>query len=81
MIYRSFQQTSEQIYDLSHSLQHALFFNKVSFRQLKDAASVVLAREKCTSLAELFPIELKFTIDTLKDWFSGTNQIFLKLTA
>ena len=82
MIYRSFQQTSEQIYDLSHSKKwHALFFNKVSFRQLKDAASVLLAREKCTSLAELFPIELKFTIDTLKDWFSGTNQIFLKLTA
>lgn len=36
---------------------------------MKDATSAVLSREKCTSLAELFSIELKFTIDTLKDWF------------
>ena len=32
----------------------------------------MLAREKCTSLAELFSIELKFTIDTLNDWFNST---------
>ena len=37
---------------------------------MKDAASAVLAREKSTSLAELFSVELKFTVDTLKDWFS-----------
>ena len=37
---------------------------------MKDAASAVLAREKSTSLAELFSVELKFTIDTLNDWFS-----------
>ena len=32
----------------------------------------MLAREKSTSLAELFSIELKFTVDTLNDWFSNT---------
>ena len=37
---------------------------------MKDAASAVLAREKSISLAELFSVELKFTIDTLNDWFS-----------
>ena len=47
-----------------------LFFNKTTFCQLKDAALAVLAREKSTSLAELFSVELKFIIDTLKDWFS-----------
>ena len=32
----------------------------------------MLAREKSTSLAELFSVELKFTVDTLNDWFSNT---------
>ena len=45
------------------------FFDKTTFHQLKDAASAVLAREKSTFLAELFSVELKFTIDTLKAWF------------
>ena len=35
-----------------------------------DAASAVLACEKSTSLAELFSAELKFTADTINDWFS-----------
>ena len=50
----------------------------------------MLAREKSTSLAELFSVELKFTIDVLNDWFSNTikpkffdvnnikKQIFIK---
>ena len=65
MIFRSYQQTAEQIYDLSHfkNEHSAFFFNKTTFYQLKDAASAVLAREKSTSLAE-------FTIDALKGWFS-----------
>ena len=37
---------------------------------MKDAASAVLSRQKCTSLAERFLIKLKFTIDTLGDWFN-----------
>ena len=39
--------------------------------QLKDAANAVLACEKSTLLAELFSVELKFTVYTLSDWFSS----------
>ena len=40
----------------------------------------VLAREKSTSLAELFSVELKFTIDALDAWFSDTiKSKFLNL--
>ena len=91
LIFRSFQQSAEEIYDLSHFRQeHVAFFGRTTFYQLKDAASAVLAREKSTSLAELFSVELKFTIDTLNAWFSNTikskffdvndikKQIFIK---
>ena len=37
---------------------------------MKDAVSAVLAREKSTSLTELFSVELKFTVNTLNEWFS-----------
>ena len=70
-IFQSFQQTAEEIYDLSHFKQeHVPFFNKTTFYQLKDGASAVLAHEKSTSLAEIFSVELKFTVDTLNEWFS-----------
>ena len=66
VIYRSFQQSAEEIYDINHFRQeHVAFFDRATFFQLKDAASAVVAREKSTSLAELFSVELKFTIDTL----------------
>ena len=71
MIFRSFQQTSTELYDISHfKNEHIPYFDQVTFRQLKDAASAVALREKCTSLAETFSIELKFTIDTLKLYFN-----------
>ena len=35
----------------------------------------MLASEKSTSLAELFSVELKFTIDTLNAWFSNTIKL------
>ena len=70
VIFRSFQQTPEQIYDLSHfKNEYAAFYDKTTFYELKDAASSVLVRLKSTFLAELFFVELKFTIDTLKAWF------------
>ena len=50
VIYRSFPQTPEEIYDLSHfKNEHATFFDKAAFYQLKDAASAVLSGEKSTS--------------------------------
>ena len=42
----------------------------MTFSQLEDASTSVLACEKSTSLSEIFSIKLKFTIDTLNDWFS-----------
>ena len=69
VIYRSFQQTLQQLYYLNHFREeHVPFFDRTTLRQLKDTASAVLSREKCTSLDELFSIEVKFTIDTLKSW-------------
>ena len=51
-------------------------FQQEDFFQLKDAASAVLAREKSTFLDELFSVALKFTIDTLNDWFSNIIKPF-----
>ena len=43
---RSFQQSAEEIYDLSHFKQERVaFFNRMTFHQLKDATLVVLAHE------------------------------------
>ena len=71
VIFRSFQQSINELYDISHfKNEHVAFFKRVSPGQFKDEASAVASREKCTSLAEMFSIELTFTIDTLKDWFS-----------
>lgn len=48
------------------------FFDKVTFNQLKDGVTTVLACKKSTSLSQLFSIELKFTIDTLTSLFKHT---------
>ena len=50
-------------------------FNKTTLKQLEEAAFSVQNREKNTALAELFSIELKFTIDCLKFWFEKRKQI------
>ena len=71
VIFRSFQQSSNELYDISHFKSEQIpFFDQVLLRQLKDAASAVALREKCTSLAEMFSLELKFTVDTLNGWFN-----------
>ena len=68
VIFRSFQQSAEEIYDLGHfKRQHVEFWTTV--HQLKDAATAVVAHEKSTCLAEPFYIELKFTVDALSNWF------------
>ena len=60
-----------ELYDLSHfKPEHVPFFDRVILRQLKDPSSAVGFREKCTSLAEMFSVELKFTVETLKAWFN-----------
>ena len=75
VIFRSFQQSVEEMYDSRHFRpEHVPFFDKVTFDQLKDAASAVIALEKTTSFAELFSLELKFTKDTLQGWFRQTIE-------
>ena len=75
VISRSFQQSAEEIYDLNHFRQeHFPYFDRVTFNQLKDAATSVLAREKSTSLSQLFSVELKFTVDILNKWFKHAIQ-------
>lgn len=71
VIYRSYQKTADEVDDISHFRQeHVPLFDQVTLRQLKDGASAVAFKEKCTSLAEMFYIELKFTIDALTLWFN-----------
>lgn len=91
VIFKSFQQQPNEIYDMSHfKKEHEPFFDKTTFCQLKDAADAVLAWQKATSLAELLSVELKFTVDTLNKWVSEiiklnflavdsvANQIYIK---
>ena len=79
VIFRSFEQNAEETYDLSHFRQeHVPIFDRLTFRQLKDATSAILVREKATSLVGSFSVGLKFTINTLNNWFSSIqlNQNF-----
>ena len=74
VFFRSFQQTAGETYSLDHfSHGHVQYFDSVTFNQLKDAATIVLEKQKSTSLSELFYIKLKFTVDTLVKWF---NYVF-----
>lgn len=76
MIFRSFQQNAEEIHDLSHFRPKPIpFFDRITFNQWKDARTAVLASKKSTSLTELFSVELKFTINSLNNWFRNTIKI------
>ena len=50
-------------------------FNKTALKQLEEAAFSVQNREKNTASAEMFSIELKFTVDCLKFWFGKKHRI------
>ena len=63
VIYRSFQQTPEKIYDLSHfKREHQPFFNKNTFGQLKDAAGAVLDVKKKLLLLNFFQSNLNLQL-------------------
>ena len=71
VVFRSFQQKPEEMYDLSHfKKEHKPYFYQ-KLHQLKDVADAVFARHKSISLAELFSVKLKFTINTLNARFSS----------
>ena len=80
-VFRSFQQNYDEITSLDHLFQEQIpYFNQVTMSQMKDAAKRVLYKENTVALAELFPLELRFTIDTLVKWFNSTIKTkFLEL--
>ena len=50
-------------------------YKKNTLKQLEAAALSVKQKEKNTALAEMFSIELKFTVDCLKAWFQKNHKI------
>ena len=47
----------------------------MTLKQLEDAAFSVQHRERNTTLAEMFSVELKFIVNCLKYWFNKTHKI------
>ena len=82
VIFRSFDQHENELYSLSHFNisdfdffnQNTRYFNFTTLRQLQTAASNVLQKESNTAIAEMFKIELKFTVDAIKKWFSDNKK-------
>ena len=79
--YRSFQQTQEQLFDLSHLKPKMLqLLDKVTLNQLKDAGLKIHSKESSFALSEMCSVELKFTIDLLaKLSYSVYKMRFLEL--
>ena len=78
----SYDQTQDELQSITHFqiLIYNFFdgkdnFNKVTLKQLQDAPFSVYNREKNTALTEIFSIELKFTVDCLKFWFSKNHEV------
>ena len=82
VIFRKYDQNANALISLTHfqALQYDFFsdpenYNKITLKQLEDAVFSVQNRENNTALAEMFSIELKFTIDCLKFWFQKNHKI------
>ena len=81
-IFRSYDQSYSLLMSLAHFfvLDFHVFndpdiFNKNTLKQLEAAALSVKQKEKNTALAEMFSVELKFSIDCLKSWFQKNHKI------
>ena len=81
-VFRSYDQSADQLTSLPHfeALQYNFFAdtdhcNRVTLKQLEDAAFSVQYRKRNTALAEIFSVELKLTVDCLKFWFDKTHKI------
>ena len=73
VIYRSFQQTQDELFHLSHLKEKMLqYVDPITLDQGKDAAINVFEKKSSFALSEMFSVELKFTIDALLKW-SYTN--------
>ena len=75
-IYRSYDQNRADLTSLHHfeAIQQNFFnfsknFNLTTLKQLETAALAVENKKDNRALAEIFNIELKFTVDCLKFWF------------
>ena len=81
VIYRSFQQTQDQLFDLSHLKPKMLqFLDNVALNQLKDAGLKVYLKKSCFALSEMCSVELKFTIDLLVKWLYSIYKMgFLEI--
>ena len=82
VIFRSYDQNHNALTSLSHfqALEFNFFqdsgnFSKTTLKQLEDAAFSVQNKEKNTTLAEMFSIELKFTTDCLKSCFAKKHMV------
>ena len=82
VIFRSYDQNPNALISLMHfqALQYDFSsdtenYNKITLKHLEDATFSVQNREKNTTLAEMFSIELKFPIDCLKFWFQKNHKI------
>ena len=77
-IFKSFDQNKNDLQSISHFqvIEYDFFntekecFNRTTLKQLQQAAYSISQKEKNTSFAETFNIELKFTVDCIKNWFS-----------
>ena len=81
-IYRSYDQDGEELTSLVHfeTVQQNFFdqkenFNPKTLAQLRDAALAVENRKKKTALAEMFSVEPKFTVHSLKFWFNKNKKV------
>ena len=82
IISRSYDQNQNALTSLSHfeALENNFFkdqenFDRTTLKQLEDAAFSVFNREKNTVVEEMFSVELKFTTDCLKNWFSRKQSL------
>ena len=67
MVFRSFQQSPKELQSLNHFTNDQIqFADRTKYDQLKDAFHSVFEHGRSTSMAELFSVELKFSIDLFK---------------
>ena len=81
-IYRAYDQTKDELESMVHfSVAQKDFFNfpenfnLKTLKQLQDSILSICNRTRETALAEMFNIELKFTVDCLRNWFDRNKKV------
>ena len=70
-ILRCFNQTFEQLNDISYLSEEMLkFLDPIIAKQLRDWAEAVYEKKESYSLIEMFSCELKFMTDICKKWIN-----------